>query len=291
MKFTFLVPSRKHAGSPGWWSPGSAPQDICRESCLVGFWALQRGFRLPWRVVVKSAWQRDFSFRREPTMELQLERALGEQEAEAVLAVAWLWALGDTVEREVWRVNLGVFAHIALLTGLRVSEVCRSQWGEWFPNEGYARVWCHKKRRGVSLCAAGARGRATEVFRGRLRTIPVCERLCAFLRQARRPQGDVILSEIKPGHRRRRLPLDEAALLVNKIYRIRYTWPQLLEAAGVRQVRLHDTRHTFGSRFYRKTHDIVTTSRLLGHSSLATTMVYMECDPLEQRALVNKAFG
>ncbi len=33
-------------------------------------------------------------------------------------------------------------------------------------------------------------------------------------------------------------------------------------------------RHTFATLYYKKTHDIVTLSHLLGHSSITMTMVY-----------------
>ena len=40
---------------------------------------------------------------------------------------------------------------------------------------------------------------------------------------------------------------------------------------SIARLRLHDLRHTFGSRFYRKTGDILATMRALGHTRVETT--------------------
>jgi len=40
----------------------------------------------------------------------------------------------------------------------------------------------------------------------------------------------------------------------------------------------HSLRHWFGTNLYQSSQDIVLTQRLLGHSSVATTMIYADCD-------------
>jgi len=40
----------------------------------------------------------------------------------------------------------------------------------------------------------------------------------------------------------------------------------------------HALRHTFATRLYRTTRDLVLTQRLLGHSSVATTQIYADAD-------------
>lgn len=54
-------------------------------------------------------------------------------------------------------------------------------------------------------------------------------------------------------------------------------------------VSMHSLRHTFATTCYRATGDILAVSRLLGHSSVATTMRYVELDPGRLRAVAARA--
>jgi len=49
-------------------------------------------------------------------------------------------------------------------------------------------------------------------------------------------------------------------------------------------VTLHMLRHRFATRAYRATRNIRAVQRMLGHSSLAITERYLECDDDEMRA-------
>ena len=52
---------------------------------------------------------------------------------------------------------------------------------------------------------------------------------------------------------------------------------RLIAASGIKKaVTFHTSRHTFASLTYAATSDLATTSRLLGHSSVATTVIYVE---------------
>jgi integrase len=71
-------------------------------------------------------------------------------------------------------------------------------------------------------------------------------------------------------------PLDDSAL------RRRYRRAQV--AAGVRPLRFHDLRHTFGSLLAMRGVDVVTIQKAMGHSALATTSRYLHARPASEQA-------
>ncbi len=69
--------------------------------------------------------------------------------------------------------------------------------------------------------------------------------------------------------------------LVKKTHEIKYYSKMFKKAAiacGIDDVRFHDCRHTAALRKYLKTRDIYLVARLLGHSNIATTMIYTRFD-------------
>ena len=65
-----------------------------------------------------------------------------------------------------------------------------------------------------------------------------------------------------------------------------------LLAAGVRRVRFHDLRHTFGTRMAAAGVPMRTLQEWLGHRNIATTMIYADYSPSEYEAdLVAAAFA
>jgi len=79
------------------------------------------------------------------------------------------------------------------------------------------------------------------------------------------------------------LPLDGDAL--SSRYR------DSLARAGLRPLRFHDLRHTFGTRMIAKA-DIRRVQEWMGHADIQTTMKYLHYAPREEdAALVAQAFG
>jgi integrase len=63
-----------------------------------------------------------------------------------------------------------------------------------------------------------------------------------------------------------------------------------LQRAGLRQLRFHDLRHTFGTRMIAKA-DIRRVQEWMGHADVQTTMKYLHYAPREEdAALVAEAF-
>ena len=71
---------------------------------------------------------------------------------------------------------------------------------------------------------------------------------------------------------------------------LRRRYGAALERAGLRQLRFHDLRHTFGTRMIGKA-DIRRVQEWMGHSSIQTTMQYLHYAPRDEDAqLVAEAF-
>ena len=65
-----------------------------------------------------------------------------------------------------------------------------------------------------------------------------------------------------------------------------------LKAAGVRQVRFHDLRHTFGTRMAAAGVPMRTLQEWLGHRDFKTTLIYADYAPgAHEVDLVNGAFA
>lgn len=61
---------------------------------------------------------------------------------------------------------------------------------------------------------------------------------------------------------------------ITNSYGHRYLKP-IMRAAGVREIRMHDLRHTFASHLYEECKDLLLVRDILGHRSIATTQVYL----------------
>jgi integrase len=71
---------------------------------------------------------------------------------------------------------------------------------------------------------------------------------------------------------------------------LRRRYKKALAAAGLRPLRFHDLRHTFGTRMIA-TADIRRVQEWMGHADIQTTMRYLHYAPrAEDAALVAKAF-
>jgi integrase/recombinase XerD len=114
------------------------------------------------------------------------------------------------------------------------------------------------------------------------RTVPIPARLVGPLRGfiGARTSGPVFASRKGGGH------LQPRAL--QKLVKRLAVAAKLPEAARPRKYTVHGLRHTYATRLLRRGADIVEIKELLGHSSIATTQVYLSAEPERLRAAVER---
>ncbi len=72
---------------------------------------------------------------------------------------------------------------------------------------------------------------------------------------------------------------------------LRRRYLEALGRAGLRLLRFHDLRHTFGTRMIAKA-DIVRVPEWMGHADIQTTRRYLHCRPQhDDAALIAEAFA
>ncbi|HUB72672.1 MAG TPA: tyrosine-type recombinase/integrase [Solirubrobacteraceae bacterium] len=129
----------------------------------------------------------------------------------------------------------------------------------------------------LTIARAMSAGVESTTKSGRVRRVPLADQAAAALdRISRRdeftsPDDFVFCNAFGR-------PLDGSAL------RRRYRRAQV--AAGVRPLRFHDLRHTFGSLLAMRGVDVVTIQKAMGHSALATTSRYLHARPASEQAQV-----
>ena len=127
----------------------------------------------------------------------------------------------------------------------------------------------------ITVARAMSAGVESSTKSGRIRRVPLAEQAAAALdRLSRRehftgPDDLVFCNALGR-------PLDDSAL------RKRYKRAQA--TAGVRPLRFHDLRHTFGSLLAASGVDVVTIKAAMGHSALATTSIYLHARPASEQA-------
>lgn len=117
------------------------------------------------------------------------------------------------------------------------------------------------------------------------RAVPLATRVAGelerhFQRSVYQADDDLAFCHPETGH-----PLDASRLLQR--------FKAALKVAGVREVRFHDLRHTFGTRMAAAGVPLRTLQERMGHRSSATTEVYADYQPDDGREaeLVERAFG
>lgn len=159
----------------------------------------------------------------------------------------------------------------AAFTGMRQGELLALRWRDVDFAQSVLRV-----RASYGL------GQTTAPKSGKVRSVPLAPDVArALARLSNREYGTdddnlVFLGELG-GH------VDNAAL--------RRRYKAALERAGLRQLRFHDLRHTFGTRMIAKA-DIRRVQEWMGHADIQTTMRYLHYAPREEDArLVAEAFA
>jgi integrase len=178
-----------------------------------------------------------------------------------------VWALVRAAES----VQDGALFLTAAFTGLRLGELIALRWRDVDFAGSVMRV---RASRSV--------GALTTPKSGKIRSVPlapdVAQALAKLSNRAHFTGEDDLVFAGEVGSY-----LDDSAL--------RRRYKRALERAGLRQLRFHDLRHTFGTRMIAKA-DIRRVQEWMGHSDIQTTMRYLHFAPRDEDArLVAEAFA
>jgi integrase len=159
----------------------------------------------------------------------------------------------------------------AAFTGLRMGELLALRWRD----VDFAGAT-------IRVRSSYAAGQLTTPKSGKVRAVPMAPDVASALAALGRRENwlgddDLVFVGEAGGY------LDGSAL--------RRRYKAALERAGLRSLRFHDLRHTFGTRMIAKA-DIRRVQEWMGHADIQTTMKYLHYAPREEDArLVAEAFA
>ncbi len=191
----------------------------------------------------------------------------------AATAIYLYRATSDAVlEDDLARVDRVLYVSAAM-TGLRQGELLGLRWRDV--------DWAAQK---VRVVRPYVRGKfRTPKSRTSSRAVPMADRVgreleLLFRASAYQAEDDLVFGHPHTGH-----PLERSQ--VSKRFK------RALKRAGVREVRFHDLRHTFGTRCAAAGVPLRTLQAWMGHADIKTTMVYTHYAPGANEAeLVNGVF-
>jgi integrase len=198
-------------------------------------------------------------------------RFLTEEELEALLRAVPEDHLGPTE---------GTLYLTAALTGLRQGELFGLRWQDvdWQAMRIRVRRSYARKRAGREAQFGRPKSKRST------RSVPMHDRVGQelerhFQRSPHQGDDDLVFCHPHTGG-----PLDHSKVLKR--------FKDALDAAGVRRVRFHDLRHTFGTQMAAAGVPIRTLQEWLGHRDIKTTMIYADYQASDQeRELVERAFA
>ncbi|HEV3284139.1 MAG TPA: site-specific integrase [Solirubrobacteraceae bacterium] len=183
-----------------------------------------------------------------------------------VLSPEEVWALVRAAASD----QDGALYLMAAFTGLRRGELLALRWRD-----------VDFAASAIRVRASYAGGALTTPKSGKVRSVPLAPEVAARLEKL--SQRDWFTSEddlVFPG--------ETGSFLDGSALRRRYM--QALKGAGLRPLRFHDLRHTFGTRMIAKA-DIRRVQEWMGHVDIQTTMRYLHYAPRDEDArLVAEAF-
>jgi integrase len=190
---------------------------------------------------------------------------LDQTEVDALVAAVPDDALGR-VERAMYLT--------AAMTGMRQGELLALRWGDV--------DWTARRVRVRRNFVRGEYG--TPKSKRSSRSVPLADLLGGELDRLFQASAHVADSDLVFAHPHTGKPIDRSKLL--KRYKA------ALRRAGVRDVRFHDLRHTFGTRMAAAGVPMRTLQEWMGHRDFATTLIYADYAPSAHEAdLVDAAFG
>ncbi len=188
-------------------------------------------------------------------------------------------ALADGLHREAERDEAeheddeqeAELVRVAAYAGLRLGELLALRWRD-VDFAGHA----------LTISRAMSDGVESSTKSGRIRRVPLPDQAAGALdrlskREDYTTEDELVFCNVFGRH------LDGSAL--------RRRFKRARDKAGLRPLRFHDLRHTYGSLLAAAGVDLVTIQAVMGHSALATTGRYLHARPAsEQAALFTRAF-
>jgi len=163
----------------------------------------------------------------------------------------------------------------AFRTGMRLGELLALQWGDvdWFGNF-------------IQVERSFKRGRVGKTKTGKVRRVDMSDQLAATLKALLIESKRQTLSSGKGESVAIVFHRDGVHMEQNYIRRV---FKKLLQKAGIREMRIHDIRHTFASLLLSNGESPVYVKDQLGHSSIKMTVdIYGHLIPGSNRGAVNR---
>jgi integrase len=161
------------------------------------------------------------------------------------------------------------------MTGLRQSELLGLRWRDV--------DWSAQRIRVRNTFVRGEHSTDGKSDLSTRRSVPMAGRLARELdRWSQRTEyhgdGDLVFAHPQTGS-----PLDRS--------KVTKRFKEACRAAGVREVKFHDLRHTFATRLAASGQPLRTIQEFLGHADSKTTQIYAHYAPSEREVqMVNEAF-
>jgi len=156
------------------------------------------------------------------------------------------------------------FVRVAAYAGLRLGELLALRWRD-VNFAGHA----------LTISRAMSDGIESSTKSGRVRRVPLPDQAAAALDRLSKRENFIGENELAFCNALGR-HLDGSAL--------RRRFKRARDAAGLRPLRFHDLRHTYGSLLAAAGVDLVTIQAVMGHSALATTGRYLHARPASEQA-------
>jgi integrase len=169
----------------------------------------------------------------------------------------------------------GEFFLCAFRTGMRLGELLGLKWGDIDWNQKFIRVERSYKR-----------GRFDKTKTGKVRRVDMSDQLTSSFKQLLTKRKKEALKEglgepVQYIFHRNQKPMEQ-----NHIRRV---FKRILVKAGIREMRLHDIRHTYASLLLSRGESPVYVKEQLGHSSIQMTVdIYGHLIPGTNRGAVNQ---
>ncbi len=221
-----------------------------------------RHFNVMHHMMKKAAtiWSKDTGIDRNPADQVEVKRP--DDQRDRYLSEDELGRLKLALDEKIYRkgtsdfnktfCRLRLIVLIAVMTGMRMSEIFGLMWSDVMYNEGLLAV--RAKLKG-----------------GKMRYVPMPPELADELRRFTPQPTNNVLYIAGNNHERIFPPKDGAK---GERQRVEGSFDDLLERAGIKDFRFHDLRHTFASWYMMNGGDLYELAKILGHSNIKMTERY-----------------